>query len=278
VAEAQVLSKAYRKAAKYKRIPAAVLWLVGFAFTAKAQQPAYSADSLISAFDKGSRVSLKGTEVVVRDVVAETRISKVIFKSSQNDRVICELGPSTQHHKQAAVGSALTVKGRIRGRGLLGNVTLDDCNVAAIEEPTATASAESTVTPDTVPQEAASAEPDEISDRGETLPPASAPDRPRSISAPRAAVVPRPAEQAPSVATAPDNAGNSIEPSSSDSRRQVPYSFYALLILSGAIASLILSKLLAPATRVSRPPERENTAEARQAALQALLLKTEKKK
>jgi hypothetical protein len=41
---------------------------------------------------------------------------------------------------------------------------------------------------------------------------------------------------------------------------------------------LFLSKLITPATPVSRPAAPENTVEGRQAALQALLLKAEKKK
>ena len=108
---------------------AAVLcWLAGLALRANAQESIYSAESLIATFEKGSSITLKGTEIVFRDVVAEARISKVIFKSSQSDRVICELVPPARHDKQAAVGSVLKVKGRVRGRGLLGNVTLDDCS------------------------------------------------------------------------------------------------------------------------------------------------------
>lgn len=278
MAEAQKLSKTYRQGAKTARILAAVLcWLVGFALTAKAQESTYSADSLIATFESGSHISLKGTEIFFRDVVAETRTSKVIFKSSQSDRVICELGASAQHDKQATVGSELRIKGRVRGRGLLGNVTLDDCTIAPIDE--------STVTLSTVPQEPASAEPDVIPETGETLQPASVPDRPRSPakqfatppSAPRATLVPGPVEQAPGIPTASDHPENSIKPGS-DSQRHVPYGFYALLVLSGALASLVLSKLLTPAVRVSTPPVRENATEARQAALRALLLKAEKKK
>ena len=203
-------------------------------------------------------------------------MSKVIFKSSQSDRVICELVPPARHDKQAAVGSVLKVKGRVRGRGLLGNVTLDDCSIAPLDE--------STSTPETVPQQLAAAEPEVVSEASETLSPASVPDRPRSIakqftappSAPRTMVVPGPVEQAPVVSAARYHSDNSIEPGSG-SQGQVPYGFYALLVLSGAVASSILSKFFTAATRVSRPPIRENTPETRQAALQALL-KTEKKK
>jgi len=46
------------------------------------QERTYSADSLMAAFEKGSKVSPKGTEIVFRDVVVESKKSKVIFKSS----------------------------------------------------------------------------------------------------------------------------------------------------------------------------------------------------
>jgi len=36
----------------------------------------------MAAFEKGSKVSPKGTEIVFRDVVVESKNSKVIFKSS----------------------------------------------------------------------------------------------------------------------------------------------------------------------------------------------------
>jgi hypothetical protein len=279
VAEAQRLSKTYRQGAKRASTLAAVLCcLFGLALSAKAQEPTYSADSLTATFEKGSQISVKGTEIFLRDVVAEIRNSRVIFKNSQSDRVICDLSPSTQHGTPLAVGSELRVKGRVRGRGLLGNVTLDDCNVASIDE--------SAVTPYIEPQEVASIEPDEILDTEETLPAAPpVSDRPRSIpkqlatppGAPRAAFVPGPVEQAPRVTDASDYSDSSIKPSS-DSQGQIPYGFYAFLVLSGAVSSLILSKLLTPALRVSRPRLRDNTPELRQAALQSLLLKAEKKK
>src|SRR4029453_11984590 len=160
VAEPRRLSKTY-SGARNARIFAAVLcWLVALALTAQAQEPTYSAKSLLATFEKGSHISLKGTEVFVRDVVAETRLSRVIFKTPQSDQVICELGPpamAAQHGKQAAVGSEL----RVKGRGLLGNVTLDDCDVAPIDvAPIDVAPIdESTAVPSTVPQELAIAEP-----------------------------------------------------------------------------------------------------------------------
>jgi len=278
VAEPQKLSKTYRQGAKGARVSAAVLcWLLGIALTAEAQEPTYSADSLTATFEKGSHISLKGTEIFVRDVVAEARISKVIFKNSQGDKVICELGTSAQHDRQAVAGTELRVKGRVRGRGLLGNMTLDACTIAPIDE--------STATPSTVPQDPASADIDVISETGETLPPTSLPNLPPSIakqfatppSAPRATLVPDLLEKAPSVPAASNHPENSIKPASL-SKGRVPYGFYALLVLSGAVASSILSRLLAPVMRGSRAPVHGNAPKVRQAALQALLLKSERKK
>jgi hypothetical protein len=276
VAETQGLSKTYRQRAKRPKILAGVLcWMMGLALSAKAQESTYSADALTATFEKGSQISVKGTEIFLRDVVAETRNSRVIFKNSQSDRVICDLPPSVPHDTPFAVGNELRVKGRVRGRGLLGNVTLDDCDIAPLEE--------SMAIPETVPQEFVSTEPDVILET-EEAPPTPELDRPRSIakqvaappSVPREVSVPGPVEHAPR-ATIADRPESPIKPSS-DVPRQVPYGFYALLILSGAVSSLILSKLLAPAMRVPKPPVGENTPEMRQAALQTLLLKAEKRK
>jgi hypothetical protein len=277
VAERQMLSKTYPQGAKGAKLTAAVVCLlVGLALTAKAQEPTYSADSLTATFEKGSHLSLKRTEIFVRDVVAETKLSKVIFKNSQGGRVICELGSSAaQLDKQPVVGTELRVQGKVRGRGFLGNMTLDDCKIAPIEE--------STATPYTAPPEAVSAEPDEIPKTEETPLPASVPDRPQSVAkqsatppGARRATFADQAEYGPNVPPAIDHPENPIRSAPSESR--APWGFYSLLVLSGAVASSILSKLLAPIIRGSRPSVRENTPEERKAALQALLLKNERKK
>jgi hypothetical protein len=271
-----MLSKTYRQLAKGFRIPAAALcWLVALTLSARAQEPTYSANSLMTTFDNG-RINLKGTEIAFRDVVAESRTSKVIFKSSQSDRVICELVPPAQYDTVPAVGSMLTVKGRVRGRGLLGNVTLDDCSIA----PTG----ESTITPEPSPQRPLRTEPEATAGPTETLQPASLPDRARLVakplsqpaSAPRPAVAPAAVKPTPSVPATHDLEG-SIKPSS-DSQPQLPYGLYFLIFLSGAAASLIVSKLLSPAAQVPRPPVHEKPPQIRQAALETLLLKAEKKK
>src|SRR5437879_1417982 len=97
---------------------------------AVAQGPTYSADSLMAAFEKGSKISLKGNEITFTDVVIENKKAKVIFKSSENGRVVCELvSPMDNRNVELAVGSPLTVVGKPRGRGIFGNVTLDECRV-----------------------------------------------------------------------------------------------------------------------------------------------------
>ena len=102
---------------------------------ADAQDSPYSADSLMATFERESKVSLKGTAIVFRDVVAENKNSKVFFKSSRNGRVICDMVPTSRNlSAPVAIGSPLQVTGKVRGRGLLGNVTLDDCNVSPAAE------------------------------------------------------------------------------------------------------------------------------------------------
>jgi len=63
-------------------------------------------------------------------------------------------------------------------------------------------------------------------------------------------------------------------------RRSVPYGFYALLVLSGVVASSILSRLAGAvrSAQFSRPPDLQNTPRIRQAALQELLRKSDKKR
>src|SRR5262245_8018899 len=114
--------------------------LIWLSVIALAQDTSYSADSLMAAFNKGSQASLKGSEVTVTGVVAEIRKSRVVFKSLANDKVICELVSSIALEGHP-VGSSLTVVGKVRGRGMLGNVTLDECNLRSSK----TASTEPTV-------------------------------------------------------------------------------------------------------------------------------------
>jgi hypothetical protein len=86
----------------------------------------HSADALIKSFE--NKTPLRGTVVSVRDTVVEVTESEVVFKSSGNDKVICDLG---KRNRPAASlkGSVVTVSGRVKGRGMLGNVTLEECAV-----------------------------------------------------------------------------------------------------------------------------------------------------
>src|SRR5262249_40924445 len=119
-----------------RTLAALLVGLMSLILRATGQEATYSADSLMAAFDNSSTVSPKGAEITFRDLVLESDDEKVTFKSSRNKRVICRLVGSTgTHHKPLSVGSAITVTGKVRGRGLLGNVTLDNCSVAPIAEP-----------------------------------------------------------------------------------------------------------------------------------------------
>ncbi len=271
-------------ASKTGRILDALLFCtISLTLPAAAQEPTYSADSLMAAFEKGSKVSPKGTEIVFRDVVVESKNSKVIFKSSHSHRVICELVPSNEgHNKPPSVGSELTVTGRVRGRGLLGNVTLDYCSVAAV--------ADSTVSADPVPQEVASGPPDPVP--AEEVTPASLPEHsPEDIEKPaKGPVATRSIQPAkPSrgkvkqeaVVTSEAGLQDQTTTTNSESRRDVPYRFYVLLVLGGALVYGIFAKLLGSALRrwrYSKASSSDNTSEVRQAALELLLIKASKKK
>src|SRR5215831_6433288 len=144
---------------------ASLFCLLGLAVVATAQETIYSANSLMAAFDKGAK--LKGADVTVRDIVVDNKNSRVTFRSGDSSRVICELNPvSANSKKQPAIASMVTITGRVRGRGLLGNVTLDNCGLVTHEE-TAAAPAEP------VPQEIAVAPPEVVTET--TSPPTDPP-------------------------------------------------------------------------------------------------------
>jgi len=107
-----------------------VVCSISFKLVLHAQHKSYSTDSLMAAFDDDSQTSLKGSEITVTGVIVEIKKSRVVFKSLGNDKVICALGSpiAIEGHP---VGTSLTVVGKVRGRGMLGNVTLDQCNLAS---------------------------------------------------------------------------------------------------------------------------------------------------
>jgi hypothetical protein len=246
---------------------------------ATAQETVYSADSLMAAFEKGSKVSLKGTQITFRDVVKESEETKVTFKSSHNDRVICRLVASKEDHSKAAsVGGEITVTGKIRGRGLLGNVTLDNCIVAPVVD------SEASPNP---PQDVASTPADASSEESSTED-ASLPahlEEVRNDFAPiQSARPPKPKIRKEKQETAPAKPleqQNQTTSSAPDSTHDVSYRFYVLLVLGGAVGYWILSKLLtsiAAAMRSSRYAGNTSGDEVRKAALELLLLKSSKKK
>src|SRR5262245_43139195 len=114
------------------KVAYAVFLAAGWFAAAGMAQEKYSADSLMAAFDKTYQVSFKGVEITFSGVVSEATFSRVMFKSSRNDRVICELvATMRQGNPNSLIGSPLTVVGKVRGRGMLGNVTLDQCRLHA---------------------------------------------------------------------------------------------------------------------------------------------------
>jgi hypothetical protein len=239
-----------------------------------AQELPYSADSLMATFDRGSKTSVKGNEITLHDIVADNRSSRLTFKASPGDRVICELTPSGLHGTQPAVGSAVTVTGKVRGRGVLGNVTLDNCKVTTVPEAIAVPAIPVPVL-EVLPEPVAIAPPDVISEEVPlpVIPVADRATEPaKKIATTRS--VPEPVLPAPRAVPLETTV---TEPNSNQRASRVPYVFYALLVLSGAVGSSILSKVLGAALR-SRPAVRGNSPEVRQAALQALLMKAEKKR
>ena len=250
--------------------------MCGFSLVATAQESTYSADSLMSAFKSGSKQSLKGSEITFTGVVAESRSSKVIFKSSENDRVICELASSTENHNaHFSVGSPLTVTGRVRGRGLLGNVTLDECSLMPAKETIVvpevilaeTPAAVPATVPDVVPQEVPQAPTRKL----ERIKNEQSQSRPVDTTV--AVAPPSPIGLEPPAPVIQKNS-NSAQP-------RIPYALYAALALSGGLAFLALSKLGSAARRAMGSLKRStysNAPETRQAALEALLSKQKKEK
>ena len=272
--------------------------IVSLGLRATGQESMYSADSLTATFEKASRVSLRGAQITFRDVVVESDNEKLTFKNSHNSRVICRLTTSTDNrNKPPSVGSQITVVGTVRGRGLLGNVTLDNCSKALIRDSrdevpnphqdigSAPADAPLTDAPSEENSDAVSlpVHPEEV--RNDSTPSRNV--LPPKPAAPKTRQQAAPSRQPDRQNTATVNSSDSFDESSdssikgSDSSRDVPYRFYVLLVLSGAVGYSILSRLLRSTARTMRsstPPSSANAEEVRKAALEALRLKSEKKK
>jgi hypothetical protein len=260
-----------------------LVYLISFSLVALGQDTSYSTDSLMAAFSKGSQASLKGAEITVTGVVAEIKKSRVVFKSLGNDKVICELVSSIAIGEHP-VGSSLTVAGKVRGRGMLGNVTLDQCNLAssnmASTEPT-------TIGPSVEPEQP-------IAEVEETTPPVVAdevptksilptgPAQPRKtvpVAAPNEAVSPK--EHVPSnPSITAFEQPNEVVQENSHSLKTVSRGIFraTLAVLLGIGAALAFVKLRLAIAAGLRPPTFPTTDAMRRAALEALLSKEKKQK
>jgi hypothetical protein len=258
--------------------------MISLASSVTAQESTYSADSLMATFEKGSKVSPKGAQIALRGIVAENKNSKLVFRSSLSYRVICELAPGSvgQQSRPPSVGSEITVIGKVKGRGLLGNVTLDNCSLAPI--------AAATVPTEPAPEELATPSPDPPSEEDSPVaylprrreePKKEEPRKQVETQSVRPAKTRTPPVKADIVAPVGVEHQDQKTNTSSEPRNDLPYRFYALLVLGGAVSYAILAKLLGSALRTMRhsgPSSSVNTPEVRQAALEALLLKASKEK
>ncbi len=280
----------------------ALVWFASDSFIAAAQEIPFSADSLMEAFKKGSQVSLKGTEIRFKGVISEIKGSRVIFKSSANDNVFCELAaPLTSKDDPHPVGSPLTVIGRVRGRGFLGNVTLDQCSVVpsvVVSNQPVIVELPSDVLPQPALRPAEPAQPPEpvleTTDSGVPLPgasvsapkhlnPAGATHAVPAVIAPAADETLSPVEPERPV----ESTGANTQPLRTQPIREASNSSQVYLrgFFDGFVAvAVILVALLAmvkfgPAivSRLRTSPATPNTEKTRRAALEALLLGQKKK-
>jgi len=272
------------------------LCLICFRGIASAQESTYSADSLMTAFDNGSKISLKGTEITFTDVIAETKKSRVVFKSSGKHKVICELSsPTDNGNAKLLVGSPLTVVGRVRGRGILGNVTLDDCSLALSDrtrDPSEVIG-EAPVTPEASAQQSEGPIEDLTEDPTEIPPETRNIDAITRIAAPISSKRTSPTERVPeprpiTIAIPADRLSpqvierpNEVTGKTSNlTNALLPVVLYAssALLVGLALLALVKSRPALIPTRLRTSPNGAVTPEIRRAALEALLLKQKKKK
>ena len=266
---------------RVKNVFVVVVYLILFSEVELAQDTTYSTDSLMAAFNKGSHASLKGSEIAVTGVVAEIKKSRVVFKSLGNDKVICELASSIAIEEHP-VGSSLTVMGKVRGRGMLGNVTLDQCNlapsnIASTQPASIEAPIEPSVEPITEVEETTAGVADAVPAKP-NLPPGSAqsPKTPMTGAATKTAAANEPAESNPRIETSerPDK----IVQENSNSFKRGSRSIFRLtvVVLLSIAAFLSLVKLGAVIAAGLRPPAFPTTDAMRRAALESLLSKDKK--
>ena len=280
------------------RLVACLVCILGWGVGAAAQDGTYSADSLLAAFQKGSAVSVKGTEIKFTGVIAEIKKSRVVFMSSGDDKVICELVTPIGSRDVPVVGGSLTVVGKVRGRGVLGNVTLDPC-VRTLTEVQPAPPPPPVVVPERVPE---TIELPEVVVEPTPAPVVEllAPEEPKKaevvarVAAPSSAKFSTPATPLPAAATVTDtterNQANQAEAPGSPqpivaepSAPTIRFTSYLPLFVASAIgmgigAILVFMKMrpaTSPAYRSASAPTPE---EERRAALEALLLGKKKKR
>jgi hypothetical protein len=269
---------------KTKNLWVFVGYLISFSLVATAQDTSFSTESLMAAFSKGSPSSLKGSEVTVTGVVAEIKKSRVVFKSVGNDKVICELVSSIAIEGHP-IGSSLTVVGRVRGRGMLGNVTLDQCNLASsnlasTEPATIESLPEPPEEPVTKVEEPAPAIVADAPSASPALPaPPAQPPKTLPVVAPNKVVADNELVESNSAVTTSEQPHKVVQENSNS------FNFFSAGVFRATIAVLLgIGALLAlvkfgPAIRAGlRPPSFPTTDKARRAALEALLAKDKKQK
>jgi hypothetical protein len=269
---------------------------LSFDLTVVAQNSNYSADSLMATFRKGSQ-PLKGTEITVVGTIAEIKKNEVTFRSSDNDKVICELTSTIDGSNK--VGGPLTVVGKVRGRGLLGNVTLDQCHAAAVPDvaskqppvaepvpvqpqevivqpeepaklPVENAAAAAVATKAPAPVTATANAPNDYLPRRSPLGPTTKPAS--TVAKADEAATERPSLQAPAPCnpSKSDAAKETTSGFSSYTKAMPPGVFHAFAVMLVCIGAVLAFVKLRPSTglRSSKNPTPE---EMRRAALEALL-------
>lgn len=90
----------------------------------------YSPDSLTRLYttNKSAAKALAGTTITVSGTAFRASAKTLVFKTYTNDKLTCST-LNTFVEPQQLIGTIVTVRGRLRGRGLLGNITMDDCDV-----------------------------------------------------------------------------------------------------------------------------------------------------
>ena len=256
-------------------------------------QERYSTDSLMAAFENASKTSIRGTEITLTGEIVESKKSRMIFKSSRNDKVICELA-SPINGGIIIAGGSITVVGRVRGRGLLGNVTLDECRLTStpsVEAIASTATVEepATVEPPNEPTEAATETPLVNKDAEAPTPDAPkvsstspSPNRLASTPAPRVTSIPddskRSEELEPSVKVLESSQAGIQQGSTS----RKPFLLNHSYVLGGVliVVSFLAVVILRPAfkDRFGTHSDASSSPEMRRVALEALLSAEKKKK